>query len=848
MDTLYFDEAFDGGAWPGPFHATATAGEWWVGLAGLVGQLEGQVGLSGVRPSRAERLGEAMRALGQTAGFWSASFAADPLATAETLLQLADLLALHGWSGPVDSPRLDALHQVFREVPGGLAERLVALVPAVRSRADLRWHVRLQRDGQPRRVRELLEACAGALEVAARPPALDVAALAPRLQLVRPFGPAAAAEAVAQALAASREVPTLVLGSDPVLDLALRRHGLPTTGAASEPQDNALAELLPLVVELGLDPIDPRRAVEFLTLPRRPIRGDAARRLVRALQKWPAVGSPAWLEAIAEVSKDWAPEAQQTLAQRLDTYFKATVTVGAPYPAAELQRRATALQQWLQGCIQKEESDAALVRLEAASAQVANFQALVRLTGATALPLPHVRRLLEQAQAEMPAPASWPAQAGLVGLGDAGGVVGPVERVVWWGFTREAFSPPRRLPLTRDELATLARAGVVLPSPSEEAVRRMELARRPLRFVTGEAWLVCPRHQLDGEEATAHPLWDEVAGVLGEDARRLTHDAPQVPSPLPAKPRKRLAALGPRAAWQASLPLERRKKESPSSVEGFLGCSLKWALEYQAGLKAGTSAALDTEQRMLGSLAHHVLLERVLREDHATPAAAGDFAIACFASEGRTLAAPLFLPGADAERLAVEDALRKSAVALWELVERGWRVDETEQEHVGKAFGTTFGGVIDLVLKKGQRRAVVDLKWSGARYRRELLVGGTALQLAAYVELLTQAGFKEAAVAYFIIQSQALLSAERSLVDGGALDAEVGPAQTWAALEAAHKAAWKKAKAGALEAPGVTLPAPETGLDEDGLTVSPPCGFCDFSGICGRRYGTLEGVGHDEAA
>ncbi len=847
MDTLHFDEGFDAGAWPGPFGAAATAGEWWVGTSGLEGQLEGQVGLGALRPGATARLAEAMRALESTAGFWSRSCEADPLATAEALTRLVDLLRLHGWERRVGSPRLDALFGVFAELPEGLGDRLAALAPVLKRTADLRWRVHLLRGGQPRRVREVLEACADVVLTAPPPPPLDLEALAPRLQLVRPFGPRVAAEAVAQALAATPEVPTLVIGGDAVLDAALRRYGLPTTGAASSPLDNALCNLLPLVVELGCAPSDPHRAVEFLTLPGGPIRPDAARRLVRALQKWPAVHSEAWhrqLEKL-ETEPEWTDEMRALLQARLAEFFTAPVPVGAPYPVPVLVERCAGLQRWLHGSLEHEAQPARAARLEAASAQVTSFGELLRLTGAAALPMSQVRRLLEQAQADMPTPSSWPAQAGLVALGDPGGVAAAAPRLVWWNFTREAFASPPRLPLDRAELAALAQHGVHVPSPSEEAIRRMAAARRPLHFAGSDVWLVCPAHQPNGDEATPHPLWDEVVGALQGRAAALEVPEPRVARPLPPKQRKALAALGPRVEWQAGVKLPRRAQESPSSIEGLLGCSLKWALEYVANLKAGTSAALDTSERMLGSLAHHLLLERVLRRPHATPEAAGAYALEALAQEGPSLAAPLFLPGADAELLAVKDALRKAAVALQALVARGWRVAETEQEHVGKAFGTAFGGVIDLVLHKGKQRAVVDLKWSGAGHRRGQLVEGTALQLAAYAELLRQAGFADTVVAYFIIKTQALLTTDAGLADGaGTLEAKVDG--TWEALVAAHGAAWKRASKGELVAPGARRPEPRTARDEAaGLVASPPCRFCDLSGVCGRRYGVEEGT--DEA-
>ncbi|OGQ12189.1 MAG: hypothetical protein A2138_05785 [Deltaproteobacteria bacterium RBG_16_71_12] len=147
------------------------------------------------------------------------------------------------------------------------------------------------------------------------------------------------------------------------------------------------------------------------------------------------------------------------------------------------------------------------------------------------------------------------------------------------------------------------------------------------------------------------------------------------------------------------------------------------------------------------------------------------------------------------------------------------------------------------MLKKGKARAVVDLKWSGERYRRESLEAGAALQLATYAELLRQDGADEVAVGYFIIVSQAILSADSRLTkNGAALPVSHDIEATWRDLERSWKAAWKQVSMGSLSAPGALAGAAEqTARDEDGaLVFSAPCKFCDYAGLCGRLYGTLE--------
>jgi hypothetical protein len=298
-----------------------------------------------------------------------------------------------------------------------------------------------------------------------------------------------------------------------------------------------------------------------------------------------------------------------------------------------------------------------------------------------------------------------------------------------------------------------------------------------------------------------------------------------------------------KGTWKTSARIPLREKESPSSVEQFLGCDFAWSLSYVGNLYGGTTATLPTGEQLAGSLAHHVLLERVLRTTHASPEAAGQYALKVLQDEGPTLAAPLFLPGADAQLNIVRTATQRTAEALTLLLEKGWEVAGTEEALEGTAFKTVFAGNADLILARGDERVVVDLKWSGYGYRLRLLEGGVAVQLAAYAQLLAQAGHAKTTVAYFIIRGDQLLSVDAPLLDDELRPATVAThAQTWKLLEAAHAKAWPRVKKGVLHAPGaLSVKLDESAItEEDELHLKPPCQFCDYQGLCGRLYGVEE--------
>jgi hypothetical protein len=81
--------------------------------------------------------------------------------------------------------------------------------------------------------------------------------------------------------------------------------------------------------------------------------------------------------------------------------------------------------------------------------------------------------------------------------------------------------------------------------------------------------------------------------------------------------------------------------------------------------------------------------------------------------------------------------------AAWSLVSliraNGWEVAHTELELEGHFGPMPVRGKADLELRRGDEHAIVDLKWSGAKRRKELIQNGEDLQLVLYGKLLPPA-------------------------------------------------------------------------------------------------------------
>jgi hypothetical protein len=861
---IVFDPTFDATSWPGPLAArAATAGEAWAGPRFLLNLLETQLGLGGPPVPTALRSAALVPTIRTRAGFWSASAEIDPLGTARTLLDWRDALWMAGWRGAaLRAGRLAALAEVTAGAMPGIPDRVAAVVAALRRRsADIAeltlvdptddlppaWRLVIDRLAvQGTRVTTTVLVPADARGDLAAAQLLTFAPTADgTLQLLRPHGPLQAAEEVAAWLAARDSLAgTVVIGADPVLDAALRRHGLPTTGSARHARDNALIQILPLTLALGWAPADPERALELLTLSDGPVRRGIAWRLARALHEQPAVDSDPWRVGLAAgLAAIESADDRARLQARLAVLFEARVRRGGKYPAGEVRRRLDVLDAWVRGRM----TTAPAERLPAWTALMRTamtLRQLVDASGLDGLDAPELERFLDEALDGDAPLAAFPAEAGLVAVQSPGALAGPAACVVWWNFDLESVPAIPALPLTRAERGALAAAGVMFPDPGLLAVAAAARWRRPLQQATESLMLVCPRTAADATERHPHPLWDELEADLAKGAS-LAGLVRATPFAAPAETRRAPRALPlPRRTWNvAPGVLRARPAESPSSLGTLLGCSFKWAVSYQGDVWAGGTAALPATDRLLGTLTH-LLLARLLGEGITAPDAAQVRAEALFDAEGARIAAPLFLPGFDAARA---DARTIFALAARELTRvlassrLGVLAIETAVER-DTAAGR-LGGTPDLVV--GPPTAVIDLKWSGARSRREQLAAGTAHQLAMYARLVADAAAVALPpVAFFILREQRLLTTDDTVFrDGDRVD---GPAVgvTWDAFAAAHRQRRAALASGVLEAPALAGADGLEGPDEDAivdgaLVLKPPCEFCDLLALCGRFYGDV---------
>jgi ATP-dependent helicase/nuclease subunit B len=840
---VVFDPAIDAGGWPGVLGArAAAAGEVWLGPMGLLGRLETELGLGGVWATRAERACELAAQLAGRDGWWRESLEADPVGTCERLVRDRDALAMWGWRGEAVSERLAGLWEATRGAAAGTPDRIAAVAAALERRAPALEEVALVvevaelaplwQDVLARmavrgvRVVELVAAraqAAGDLGRAARGwreedgrqarPAGDGT-----LVLLRAHGPLAAAEEVAGHLAAMESLEgVVVVGADEVLDAALARCGVPRVGG--ERAMPASAALVPLAMEAAFAPMDPRHLHALLCLDPGPVPRRVARRLVSALARFPGRGSAEWRAAMAEGLAACEEERRAGIAARLEGLLVPAARRDGAIAVVEIARRLAIVASWARSRAEGRGE----VSLWSAALVADELRQLVELAGRPALTHVELTRLSSEA---MDACAVAMGEAGLSAVREPGAVLGPARTIIWWGFTRDRAAAPRRLRLSRAERAALVAAGVRVAEPGAEMEAEAARWRRPLESAEQRLVLVCPRTDEAGEPSSPHPLWDELASAMEDPALAVRLEVSQLEAaraPAQARP---LPAPAPAA--RAAGPIALRERESPSSLETLLGCSLAWTLDYRGGLRAGLSDGPGVPGNLaFGQLAHH-FLALVFAEG---PAGAAERAAALIDRDLEGLCEALCLPRFQIERETVRQAVVASAAELAALVERtGATVAGVELEVTGTLGGVAVGGWADLVLADPD--VVLDLKW-GKSSNRRLLERGTAIQLATYAELLRRGGARPQ-VGYFILRTQELFAEAGSTLRDVAIPGRASADDTLAGMVAALAARVAELARGELHAPGAAGEEIEGELAGGHLTITPKCRYCEMAALCGR--------------
>jgi ATP-dependent helicase/nuclease subunit B len=827
----------------------------------LLAWLESQLGLVGPDIAWTDRVVQyhaGLRNLPSTS--FEGSFKADSWATTSNLLRRRDALLMAGWNPAVASgvAVADQLATLESSLLPGLPDRLALVLKALDDGLELPPHTvlldepasawpdlwqrvlrRLHHEVAPKAapsssgaLRTIQE---NLLDGASKEAAPDASLLC-----LRASSRTAAVQFVARWMRERGDVTVYSPDHDlaTMLDAALRSDGQPTMGAPRRSRAHPTHQVLPLVLQLLWEPVNPYVLLDLLLLPEGPLR-RIGYRLARALEDQPGYQSDQWNAAVAELLAD-DPDGKR--AQRLAWLDHPRVPLGSDAPTSLVEQRCGLVAQWAtrRAAVEAKDPDGnadLVAALQGAATQANAVGKIAARLGAT-ITEAQLERLLDEVREDASLATPFPAEAGGATFVSSLADVQRGARLVWLGTTTP--QAPRQ-PWTPGEVDELARNGIqVSPAARQGALRAAEV-----RGIANACQLVVL--DVDAVEGARHPVWLRIHGDLVVGGRRGAH-LPRLEDLVKAGaagvPTRRADAVrhkGTRVLWTHTGPIPQPAYTSATALEDQVACPLKWTLRYAVGLRPSSTASIPHEGALRGIFAHD-MLERVLPPGPPpTPEEVERRISDLFDPLLNRNAAPLAIPRKISER----NRLRREIIAAARqfctvLQEGGYEIVGIEvPTEPSTVAGLPLKGSIDCVLRGPDGEAIVDFKM-GRQDTAAKIQTGRALQLATYAHARMQQGATVRAAAYFILSSGRTVTPQGGPLRGVSTPLPgPGVAETWQRFEQALQDARGWMDSGTIPTRPLQLaadwsPGTNAALDAESATQG-VCNYCDYGVLCGQR-------------
>ncbi len=815
MPVLHFGIDFDG-----PVHTEKTAcraGELYIGPSRLLQWLEGQLGLSGY-PQNTDylRIELYRQALGQhletsqLPPFFARSFDADRFATAVALLAWRDELLLADWNfevtaqTPLRLQTLAAVETLFSNkiadpdnaaLAMGTADRFAQVLDMLENRKLPDLELRLYEPFVLQRpeIQRFIKICrqrnipVAEVEITcAASPQVNLGQFQRRmlpagnglengkitatddssLLVLRTRRDSDAAVYLAQILRLNPTLKPVFLVPEMSLNLEenLVLEGFPAMGILSASLARPSLQVLKLAPAFLWEPVDVYKIMEFVTLPVKPLDPNLALVIARVLAQQPGLFSDTWFGAVYGYLEQI--EVADAVREQYEFWFSRR---RYPSSATAPKRDAIVIYNYLFQWARKafEDDDNKNTSLLVLAEQARRIRDLLEALPEQRLSFLELERIVRTIYEPSPMQIGAAETGGFDFVHRPGALAACAETVVWWNCLFENSTPQPEKWQT-SERAWLEEQAVLLYTPVQESQLTLHRQRRLLQQTAGQLILVVPA-QTNGVEAVPSLLLGDIEAAF-DDCKRFTYDLDIASErdrlqEVLHQPAGNLLNLQSAGRQRPHLKFTRfdlvlaSEYETPTNLENLFYYPHAWFFRQKLKLYPLNLLSITGETRLLGNLAHR-FFEKLLQQDflQMDKAALGDWvqaeATTLLEKEGATL----LLYGREPERNAFLNQVKNAAWSLVTLLRsNGWTVVHTEHVLEGHFGNIPLRGKADLVLQRGDETAIVDLKWSGATMRKDLIKNGEDLQLVLYGHLLPPPG-QWPHTAYFILKEGKMIA------------------------------------------------------------------------------------------
>jgi len=765
--TIHFGNDFDGAVLNKQENASAAA--FFAGPIKLLHWLEAQLGLSGY-PNNPDylRIELYRQSLGQGEGtFYAQSFEADRFATAEFLLGWRDELLLAGWSFDSSAdglpPRLRALaavEAIFRKkihdpelsaAALGFADRFEQVLDRLKFNEIPPLKLKLYEAEILQK--PFIQRLVGYLRQNPEKHEVDIVSAEKegistdvQVLLLKCRRDSDAATFLAQTLRDNPSLNPAFLVPQPSLALeqSLLSEGFAAMGIQSASLARPSLQVLKLAPAFLWEPVDVFKIMEFLTLPLKPLDSGLALEIARVMAEKPGFFSDTWFAAVYGYLEN--ADIPDVVREQYTFWFDRR-----RYPADQTApKRDTVvlyayLQEWARAHFEETgSSNSSLLVLAEQARRIHELLETLPEQRISYLELERIVRTIFEASPIQLAPTE---KGSFRFVHKPGAIATPVETLVWWNFLAQNETPPPDK-WQNAERQWLESQGINVASPRIQSQLTQLLAQRPFQYCSQRLLLVVPE-QADGAEVQPSLLLSDLEVAMGDKFHDsifcidVEGDRLRLANLLKVPAQKSLPVRsGQRTRPQLQLAKPEQVKtseyETPTNLESLFYYPHRWFFRQKLKLFPSSLLTVTGDNTLLGSLAHR-FFENLLEEDlstldrNAVQKWVQDQAQTLLPKEGATL----LLYGREPERNAFLSRVKNAAWSLVSLLRsNGWAVEQTEMKLEGTIGQIPVRGKADIVLSRGEERAIVDLKWGGAKRRKELIMNGEDIQLVLYAKLL----------------------------------------------------------------------------------------------------------------
>jgi len=549
-----------------------------------------------------------------------------------------------------------------------------------------------------------------------------------------------------------------------VLEQALQQEGFPAMGVLSASLARPALQVLKLAPAFLWEPVDVFKIMEFVTLPLKPLDDGLALEIARVMAEKPGLFSDTWFAAVLGYLDQM--HVADAVREQYEFWFgRRRYRADATAPKRDALDLYAYLYRWALERHREKENPTLLVLSE----QARRIRDLLDTLPEQRIGFLELERIVRTIYEPAPVQVAVAETSHFPFVHQPGAFAASADTLVWWNCLFDGGAPaPDRW--QQAERAWLAARNAEPDSPEAVGRQQLALGQKPVWQAARRLVLVVPE-QADGAEALPHLLLSDIEAYF-ENPKALTFDLenPQHRTNLErlcAMPGYVLLNTRPGAPLRPHLRLPNPERfsdsayETPTNLEHLFYYPHRWFFRQKLRLYPTSLLGVSRDQTLLGSLAHRFFEFLLLEKDCLTwdKYAVQDWINAKAENLLEREGATLLLYGREPERNQFLNRVKSAAWSLLTLIRtNGWHIHDTEMALEGTFGGWPVRGKADLVLRRDPGEwAVVDLKWSGARRRREMIQNGEDLQLVLYAKLLPPPE-TWAHTAYFILEDGKMIA------------------------------------------------------------------------------------------